>query len=242
MDPPGLEEEDTVTHAELYQAYVNFWNSLNNCLEDGDKIRPTNGTYPSFQEAKNLWKHMKKPRERKLFWIATGFTHPEFPDDEEQFRREEANGLIDDTNVTTGAVADDESSDDEIPDLNDENTPPVVNFAVNAAGDALNRLYGGAPVGMEDISSDEDAPQEHINANVAANNLVFPVNNGVGRPETPIALLHEPVVTGPVPFVISPVRSHINSLNLTTPPQPNMPTAPAPAAPSPVSAWVTTED
>uniref|UniRef100_A0A914QS02 Uncharacterized protein n=1 Tax=Panagrolaimus davidi TaxID=227884 RepID=A0A914QS02_9BILA len=60
MDPPpppasNDDNDDTVTYKQLYRAYLNFWNSLNNCVDDEYKIIPENGTRPTYREAKNLW-------------------------------------------------------------------------------------------------------------------------------------------------------------------------------------------
>uniref|UniRef100_A0AC35GV13 Uncharacterized protein n=1 Tax=Panagrolaimus sp. PS1159 TaxID=55785 RepID=A0AC35GV13_9BILA len=143
--PPPASNDDAVTHQQLYRAYLNFWNSLNNCVDDEYKIIPENGTRPTYREAKNLWKIMKHPRRRKLLWVATGYLHDEFPNDEAEFRREEEAGLIDETNVTTGEDAESSSDDDDddididLPDMNDENIPPV---GAGAPQNALDRLYG----------------------------------------------------------------------------------------------------
>uniref|UniRef100_A0AC35EXX4 Uncharacterized protein n=1 Tax=Panagrolaimus sp. PS1159 TaxID=55785 RepID=A0AC35EXX4_9BILA len=52
---PPASNDDAVTHQQLYRAYLNFWNSLNNCVDDEYKIIPENGTRPTYREAKNLW-------------------------------------------------------------------------------------------------------------------------------------------------------------------------------------------
>uniref|UniRef100_A0AC35F230 Uncharacterized protein n=1 Tax=Panagrolaimus sp. PS1159 TaxID=55785 RepID=A0AC35F230_9BILA len=172
MDPtssqPASNDDDTVTYQQLYGAYLNFWNSLNDCVSDEYKLIPENGTRPTYREAKNLWKAMKQPRQRKLLWVTTGFLHGEFPNDEAEFRREKEAGLINETNVTDGADEEFESSSDDddididLPDMNDENIPPV---GAGAPQNALERLYGGRPAELQDISSDEESPQDRINAN-----------------------------------------------------------------------------
>jgi hypothetical protein len=162
MDPTPS-ASNIVTKKQLYKAYSNFWNSLNNCVDEEYKIIPENGIRPTFREAKNLWKAMKNPLQRKLLWVATGFIHDEFPNDEAEFRREEEAGIINETNVTTGADVEDESSSDDdddddvdFPDMNDENNPTVVNYGVDGPQNALDILFNGA---AEDISSREEVTQ-----------------------------------------------------------------------------------
>uniref|UniRef100_A0AC35EW62 Uncharacterized protein n=1 Tax=Panagrolaimus sp. PS1159 TaxID=55785 RepID=A0AC35EW62_9BILA len=155
--PPPASNDDTATHQQLYRAYLNFWNSFNNCVDDEYKIIPENGTRPTYREAKNLWKAMKRPRQRKLLWVATGFLHDDFPNDEAEFRREEEAGLINETNVTTGADEEFESSSDDdedvdIPDMNDENIPPVDAGAPQNFGDP-----NMSPVQAEIASTDNAA-------------------------------------------------------------------------------------
>uniref|UniRef100_A0AC35GKX8 Uncharacterized protein n=1 Tax=Panagrolaimus sp. PS1159 TaxID=55785 RepID=A0AC35GKX8_9BILA len=107
---------------------------------------------------------MKNPLRRKLLWIATGFLHEDFPEDEEQFIKEESEGIIFETNVTTDYVTDDSDDDD-----NDEemllniNCDETTDF--NMGTDILNNLSSNVnqmdpPKIIEheiiEISSDED--------------------------------------------------------------------------------------
>uniref|UniRef100_A0AC34G9G7 Uncharacterized protein n=1 Tax=Panagrolaimus sp. ES5 TaxID=591445 RepID=A0AC34G9G7_9BILA len=165
MDPPPIITKQ--------QAYLNFWNSLNNCLEDEHKIHPANGIEPTFEESENLWNSMKEPRRRKLLWIATGFIHEDFPEDKEQFIKEESNGVIFETNVEGRGSDDDLSSDEEdLPNLNDENLSPNLdnhdvevvqnanienaNFNLNQVISIGNKTDASAEIEIIELSSDED--------------------------------------------------------------------------------------
>uniref|UniRef100_A0A914Y797 Uncharacterized protein n=1 Tax=Panagrolaimus superbus TaxID=310955 RepID=A0A914Y797_9BILA len=165
-----------------HQAYLNFWNSLNNCLDDEDKILPMNGIEPTVEEAKNLWNSMKEPRRRKLLWISTGFIHEDFPDDKEQFIKEEMDGIIYETNVGNRHSSDNSSSSDdeeeeEMSILLAENVSPSLegvqnqalqNLSVNQMAENCNnecnlQTFNGKESSVEkavieiiELSSDED--------------------------------------------------------------------------------------